>query len=434
MLLRAMVGPMVLFTPHMFLEAGVLFAMLSFLLVGALSMLGMLRLVEVVEPTRQEELACADANADRAGAPSAAGGAFALIGYRAAGLVGYVWVEVCVVVSQWLLCVGYPIFVARNLHSLLEALMPSPPPPLTLTLAQLPLLVPYCWVRDLSYLGYPMLAANVCLWSSLVVVLGLVGADLLDSGVGGGAGSLRTEWPTLSASAAHGGIGGGNAGGPQPIEWIFNFGTGTLLFTAQAVLAFEGIALVLPIRASMREPDKFARVVVCCMAISTVAYTLTGFCGYLAYGDDTQTFVTMNIAGPLANAARAAFVLSVLLTYPLQLWPALQALEDRLGLAAPLPSGAGGSAAWARLCWQCLARTCLVCGAFAFSLTAPYANLVGLAGGLCAVPLAFIFPGWFHLALCPAQSVTSKALDWLMIAFGLVMAPVAVIAALVSWR
>ena len=72
--------------------------------------------------------------------------------------------------------------------------------------------------------------------------------------------------------------------------------------------------------------------------------------------------------------------------------------------------------------------------AFAFSLTAPYANLVGLAGGLCAVPLAFIFPGWFHLALCPAQSVTSKALDWLMIAFGLVMAPVAVIAALVSWR
>ena len=37
----------------------------------------------------------------------------------------------------------------------------------------------------------------------------------------------------------------------------------------------------------------------------------------------------------------------------------------------------------------CAARTCLVLAAFASSLYAPYENLMGLAGGLCAVPLAF---------------------------------------------
>jgi hypothetical protein len=49
--------------------------------------------------------------------------------------------------------VGYPIFVARNVHAVLAALMPSAPSLVALTLAQLPVLVPYCWLRDLRYLG-----------------------------------------------------------------------------------------------------------------------------------------------------------------------------------------------------------------------------------------------------------------------------------------
>ena len=74
--------------------------------------------------------------------------------------------------------------------------------------------------------------------------------------------------------------------------------------------------------------------------------------------------------------------------------------------------------------------------AFAFALYAPYDNLVGLAGGLCAVPLAFVFPGWFHLRLCggPQQTWRSRALDWTLVGFGVIMAPVAVVAALVSWK
>ena len=78
--------------------------------------------------------------------------------------------------------------------------MQPPPSIATLTLAQLPVLVPYCWVRrllvpsgafwcllmpfyaflcllmpsqvrDIHYLGYPMVVANVCLWGSLLAVI-----------------------------------------------------------------------------------------------------------------------------------------------------------------------------------------------------------------------------------------------------------------------
>ena len=86
-----------------------------------------------------------------------------------------------------------------------------------------------------------------------------------------------------------------------------------------------------------------------------------------------------------ALGVRVAFSLAVVLAYPLQLFPAVQALEDKLSLACPAhPSTKleGTRHALARLVWQCAARTGLVSAAFAFALYAPYDNLVGLAGGL----------------------------------------------------
>lgn len=160
----------------------------------------------------------------------------------------------------------------------------------------------------------------------------------------------------------------------------------------------------------------------------------------------TATFVTLNLNGGAALGVRAAFVrpprapasahathttrprpanqvLTVVLTYPLQFFPAMVALEDKLGLSDE--SG---------LLPCCAARTCLVLAAFASSLYAPYENLMGLAGGLCAVPLAFIFPGWFHLRLCKPRYGEGRALDITLVAFGVVMAPVAVVSAILSWH
>ena len=115
--------------------------------------------------------------------------------------------------------------------------------------------------------------------------------------------------------------------------------------------------------------------------------------------------------------------LAITFTYPLQFFPAMVALEDKLGLSDE--SG---------LLPCCAARTCLVLAAFASSLYAPYENLMGLAGGLCAVPLAFIFPGWFHLRLCKPRYGEGRALDITLVAFGVVMAPVAVVSAILSWH
>jgi len=404
-LLKAMLGPVLLYSPRMFAEAGMAIALGMFLLAGAFSLGGMFLLIEAHDTVLRSE--ASRSNAFSAGPHEDGGhsGAFAQIGKHASGPIGYFLVEACLVVSQWLYCVGYPIFVAKNLQQVLVALLPQAPSLVILTLAQLPILVPYCWVRDIHYLGYPMLLANICLWGSLIIVLYEVGCTLVENN-----------------SATHGPV----------VEWAI-LGTGTLLFSAQAVVAFEGIALVLPIREAMREPHRFNTVIFICMGTATFALLLTGASAYAAFGEDTATFVTLNLTGPLGLCVRGVFSLSVVLTYPLQLYPTMQALEDRLGLSAP--PGAPPPLNRSRLLvLQCLARTVLVVAAFAFSLIAPYDNLVALAGGLCAVPLAFIFPAYFHLRLCSGKGLVSKIIDVALMSFGLVMSPVAIVAAIMSWH
>mmetsp|Transcript_26732 Transcript_26732/g.85734 ORF Transcript_26732/g.85734 Transcript_26732/m.85734 type:complete len:512 (-) Transcript_26732:150-1685(-) len=383
-LLKAMIGPMLLFVPSMYKQVGVLFASVMFAVVGVLSAAGMFQLLE-----------CHDAVLRGQRFSSVSKGAFAEIGRQAAGAAGYVIVDSCLVASQFLFCVSYPIFIATNTRAVLESLLPLPPSVTFLTLAQLPVLVPYCWVRDIHRLGWPMLVANLVLWCTVALILALIGTDLVQS------------------HFEHAG----------EVAWTARFGPGTLLFAAQAVVAFEGIGIVLPVREAMREPEAFPRMIVACMTLGTVAFLVFGICSYVAFGEATATFVTLNLNGGAALGVRAAFVLTVVLTYPLQFFPAMVALEDKLGLSDE--SG---------LLPCCAARTCLVLAAYASSLYAPYENLMGLAGGLCAVPLAFIFPGWFHLRLCKPRYGEGRALDITLVAFGVVMAPVAVVSAILSWH
>lgn len=55
-----------------------------------------------------------------------------------------------------------------------------------------------------------------------------------------------------------------------------------------AVFAFEGIGLVLPVYESMREPEKFTRVLSGVMVGSMTLFASGGLLAYLAYGSDIQ--------------------------------------------------------------------------------------------------------------------------------------------------
>eukprot|EP00310_Coccolithus_braarudii_P014243 CAMPEP_0183358184 /NCGR_PEP_ID=MMETSP0164_2-20130417/48465_1 /TAXON_ID=221442 /ORGANISM="Coccolithus pelagicus ssp braarudi, Strain PLY182g" /LENGTH=286 /DNA_ID=CAMNT_0025532029 /DNA_START=141 /DNA_END=997 /DNA_ORIENTATION=+ len=169
--MKAMLGPLLLYAPFMFAQVGWLIATVGFIVTGTLSAAGMLQLVAAHEAIDRER---------QSSAAGGYGGRYTEVGRRAVGWLGFHLVEWCLVISQWLYCVGYPIFVARNMQQVVAVAFPHTTPPtiLALTLAQLPVLVPYCWVRDIRCLGYPMLVANLCLWGSLVTIMYIVGRNL----------------------------------------------------------------------------------------------------------------------------------------------------------------------------------------------------------------------------------------------------------------
>ena len=155
-------------------------------------------------------------------------------------------------------------------------------------------------------------------------------------------------------------------------------------------------------------------------------------------GASTSTFITLNVeTNGFSLVARGMFGSAILLCYPLNIYPAIQSLELFLGIGDSLPSGTPRAVRCWRALYRNAARSLGVGGAYGFALVArdAYDTLSGLTGGLCAVPLAFIFPGLCHYKLFAGeQSAAASAVDIGLVIFGSVMAPIAVVIALITWK
>lgn len=70
------------------------------------------------------------------------------------------------------------------------------------------------------------------------------------------------------------------------------------LFFGTVLFSFEGIALVLPLQNSMRNPQTFTKpfgVLNVGMFVITLLFVCTGTLGYLKYGEDAAVSLTLNV-------------------------------------------------------------------------------------------------------------------------------------------
>lgn len=108
------------------------------------------------------------------------------------------------------------------------------------------------------------------------------------------------------------------------------------LYFGTVLFSFEGIALVLPLRNAMKNPDKFSGtlgVLNVGMAVVAFLFTFTGFFGYLKWGEDVAGSLTLNVPietwyGQLVKISAS---LGVFFGYPLQfyvpvkiMWPGVR--------------------------------------------------------------------------------------------------------------
>ncbi|ORX67596.1 hypothetical protein DL89DRAFT_269386 [Linderina pennispora] len=104
------------------------------------------------------------------------------------------------------------------------------------------------------------------------------------------------------------------------------------LFLGTAAYTFEGYAMILPIADSMRKPEKFPQILTIVMALCGLITVTIGSVSYLAYGEETEAIILLNMPSGTAATLTVQLLYSIamLLTNPLMVYPAIRTLEHWL--------------------------------------------------------------------------------------------------------
>ena len=177
----------------------------------------------------------------------------------------------------------------------------------------------------------------------------------------------------------------------------FNASSWTLLI-GTAIFTFEGVGLVIPIQSSMREPEKFPKVLASVMVIIFVVFTSAGALSYAAYGSQTKTVILLNMPqdDKMVNGVQFLYSVAILMSTPLQIYPAIeitsQQLFSKTGKYNPYVK-------WKKNVFRFF--MVLLCAAVAWAGADDLDKFVSLVGSFACIPLVYIYPvgspsSYFH--------------------------------------
>lgn len=365
LLLKSFVGTGVLFLPKAFLNGGMLFSNLVLLGVAILSYYCFILLVNC-------RLKIEGSFGDIGGV---------LYGKYMRGLI-----LASIVLSQIGFVSAYIVFTSENLQAFILAVSNCKKyiDIKFMVLMQLIIFLPLSLIRDIGKLGFTALVADG------FIMLGLLYLYFYD----------------ISTIASSG------------VADIISFNPSTwTLFIGTAIFTFEGVGLIIPIQESMKRPEQFPGVLALVMIIITVIFLSAGALSYASFGSATKTVILLNLPqdNHFVNAVQFLYSLAILLSTPLQLFPAIRILEMEIFVSR--------SGKFDRLIkWKKnVFRFCLVmvCALIAWVGANDLDKFVALVGSFACVPLVYIYPPLLHYKAV-ASSGRQRAFDVLLCCFGLV--------------
>ncbi len=342
-LLKSFVGTGVLFLPKAFLNGGMLFSSLVLLGVAALSYYCFVLLVSARMSAK-----------DGPGALS-----FGDLGGKLYGPSLRAVIIFALVLSQIGFASAYIVFTSENLRAFILAVTDCRVRIDIgfIVLMQIIIFLPLSLFRDINKLGF------IAVLADLFILVGLVYLYYID---------------IFTLAVNHGVADIANF---NPRDWT--------LFIGTAIFTFEGVGLIIPIQESMRKPEKFPFVLAIVMVVITVVFTSMGALSYAAYGSATKTVILLNMPQDdrFVNAVQLLYSLAILLSTPLQLFPAIRLIETglftRSGKYDP------------KIKWyKNLVRFLMValCAGVAYGGAGDLDKFVALVGSFACIPLVYIFP------------------------------------------
>ncbi|KAF9048555.1 transmembrane amino acid transporter protein-domain-containing protein [Panaeolus papilionaceus] len=363
MLLKSFIGTGVLFLGKAFFNGGILFSAVTFTFIAVISLYSFLLLVKT---------------------KFVVSGSFGDIGGTLYGPWMRYLILASIVVSQLGFVAAYTIFVAENLQAFVMGITNC----LKLIhvqyfiLLQLIVFLPLALVRDLAKLSTTALIADAFILVGLLYIFGSEISIVMERGIADVKLFNPRDFP---------------------------------LFIGTAVFSFEGIGLVIPITDAMREPHKFPKVLTGVMAFLLLLFGGAGALAYLTFGSEIQTVVLVNLdsKSKMVQSVQFLYALAILLSIPLQFFPAVRILENglftRSGKADPRVK-------WLKNVFRF--SLVLVCTLISWVGAADLDKFVAFIGCFACVPLCYVYPAMLHYRAC-SRTRKQKLADIALIIFGL---------------
>lgn len=302
---------------------------------------------------------------------------------RALGPTGETVVKTGIALMQSGVCLTYLIFVPHNLHtSLLYLWNINLSPQIWLGIMVL-IEIPLSWITDIRKLTCTNFAANILILYGLMLCLGFAFEEMIHSS------DTATNWHDSLLESF-------STLEPFKSQWF--------LFVGTSVLLFEGsITLLIPLQESVvleeerqQFPNIYRRVIICII----VFYIFFGIICWAAFGDDVHTVLTTSLpSGMFATSVQLAYSLAVLMTYPLQNFPALEIATKSIASNLVERAGFKKNSVWIQ---RHVISSVLVMALAVVAITTMNSldKVVSLMGSLLGCPIAFVVPPLIHSQLC----------------------------------
>lgn len=398
-LLKSFVGTGVLFLPRAFLNGGMAFSIGVMIAVSALSYYCFLLLT-----TSRLKLKAS----------------FAQMGQITYGRWMRGLINSSLVISQVGFASAYIVFTSENLRAFVLAVSKCETdiPIQYMILMQLVIFMPLALYRNLNNISFIVYIADI------FIVLGLIYLYYFHIG---------TVIENHGRSDFH----------------LFNAKSWTL-FIGTAIFTFEGIGLIIPIQDGMKKPSQLPSVLGGVMVIITIIFVSMGALAYWAFGSKTETVIILNMPqdNKFVNGLQFIYSLAILLSTPMQIFPAITIMEK--GLFKKRSGKFSSGVKWRKNIF----RFCVVMAAafIAWVGANDLDKFVALVGSFACIPLVYIYPVSWQAApgterrahanravqtlihqKAVAERWWERVIDWLLCLLGLVLMAYTTVITISSW-
>ncbi|KAI5961005.1 uncharacterized protein KGF55_004272 [Candida pseudojiufengensis] len=359
LLFKALVGSGVLFLPRAFYNGGLAFSMITLSAFGLLTFFSYIVLIQSKRVLKVSS--------------------FGELGYKTYGNTLKYCILVSIMLSQIGFVATYILFTAENMIAFIDGFLSTRPEWLNranAVLVQCVLLIPLTLIRNLTKLSVVSLISSGFIVIGLLIIFYFSGLKIYYDGLG----------PNIAN---------------------FNSSSWTLL-VGISVISFEAIGLILPIEASMAQPEKFTMVLSVSMFTITAIFVTIGTIGYTAFGDKVKSIIILNLPhGNLAvQSILVLYSIAVFLSAPLQLFPAVKIGESIIfrhkgknGSGKLYHSGKHNpQVKWLKNAFR--AVCVVIISVIAYMNADNIDKFASLNGNLSCIPLIYVYAPMIHYRSC----------------------------------